>query len=97
MSQFETPLFTGLLEHIKKNPTQFHIPGHKKGAGMDPEFRDFIGENALSMDLINIGPLDDLHHPKGIIKRAQELAAEAFGADYTFFPSKEQAVPLWQW
>ncbi|MFC4184520.1 aminotransferase class I/II-fold pyridoxal phosphate-dependent enzyme [Saccharococcus thermophilus] len=85
MSQFETPLFTGLLEHIKKNPIQFHIPGHKKGAGMDPEFRDFIGENALSMDLINIGPLDDLHHPKGIIKRAQELAAEAFGADYTFF------------
>jgi arginine decarboxylase len=85
LSQFETPLFTGLLEHIKKNPIQFHIPGHKKGAGMDPEFRDFIGENALSMDLINIGPLDDLHHPKGIIKRAQELAAEAFGADYTFF------------
>jgi lysine decarboxylase len=85
LSQFETPLFTGLLEHIKKNPIQFHIPGHKKGAGMDPEFRDFIGENALAMDLINIGPLDDLHHPKGIIKRAQELAAEAFGADYTFF------------
>ncbi|MEB3749406.1 aminotransferase class I/II-fold pyridoxal phosphate-dependent enzyme [Geobacillus icigianus] len=85
MSQLETPLFTGLLEHIKKNPVQFHIPGHKKGAGMDPEFRSFIGENALAMDLINIGPLDDLHHPRGMIKRAQELAAEAFGADYTFF------------
>lgn len=85
MSQLETPLFTGLLEHMKKNPVQFHIPGHKKGAGMDPEFRAFIGENALAIDLINISPLDDLHHPKGMIKRAQELAAEAFGADYTFF------------
>ncbi|MEC2074755.1 aminotransferase class I/II-fold pyridoxal phosphate-dependent enzyme [Metabacillus fastidiosus] len=85
MSQFETPLFTGLLEHAKKNPIQFHIPGHKKGAGVDPEFRNFIGDNALSIDLINIGPLDDLHSPKGIIKRAQELAAEAFGADHTFF------------
>ncbi|MBB6175946.1 lysine decarboxylase [Anoxybacillus tengchongensis] len=85
MSQYETPLFTGLLEHIKKNPIQFHIPGHKKGAGMDEQFRSFIGENALAMDLINIGPLDDLHQPKGMIKRAQELAAEAFGADYTFF------------
>lgn len=52
---------------------------------MDPEFRQFIGENALSIDLINIAPLDDLHHPHGIIKEAQELAAEAFGADYTFF------------
>ncbi|MGO4887941.1 aminotransferase class I/II-fold pyridoxal phosphate-dependent enzyme [Anaerobacillus sp. MEB173] len=80
-----TPLFTGLLEHTKKNPVQFHIPGHKKGNGMDPEFKNFIGENALSIDLINIGPLDDLHHPHGIIKHAQELAAKAFGADHTFF------------
>lgn len=52
---------------------------------MDPEFRQFIGENALSIDLINIEPLDDLHAPKGIIKQAQDLAAEAFGADHTFF------------
>lgn len=61
------------------------FPAIKKGAGMDPEFRQFIGENALSIDLINIEPLDDLHAPKGIIKQAQDLAAEAFGADHTFF------------
>ncbi|MBM6618615.1 aminotransferase class I/II-fold pyridoxal phosphate-dependent enzyme [Bacillus suaedaesalsae] len=85
MNQQETPLFTGLLEHVKKNPIQFHIPGHKKGSGIDPAFRDFIGTNALSIDLINIGPLDDLHHPKGMIKQAQQLAAKAFGADHTFF------------
>ncbi|WP_042456011.1 aminotransferase class I/II-fold pyridoxal phosphate-dependent enzyme [Neobacillus dielmonensis] len=85
MSQDKTPLFSGLLEHAKKNPVQFHIPGHKKGVGMDPDFRHFIGDNALSIDLINISPLDDLHHPKGMIKQGQELAAEAFGADYTFF------------
>lgn len=85
MSQHETPLYHGLLEHVKKDPVQFHIPGHKKGNGMDPGFRDFIGENALSIDLINIGPLDDLHQPKGIIKQALTLAAEAFGADHTFF------------
>jgi arginine decarboxylase len=85
LSQYETPLFSGLLEHAKKNPVQFHIPGHKKGTGIDPEFRNFIGDNALSIDLINISPLDDLHQPKGIIKQAQDLAAEAFGADHTFF------------
>ncbi|WP_100330775.1 aminotransferase class I/II-fold pyridoxal phosphate-dependent enzyme [Bacillus xiapuensis] len=85
MSQNETPLFSGLLAHAHKNPVQFHIPGHKKGVGMAPEFRDFIGKNALSIDLINIAPLDDLHHPQGIIQQAQRLAAEAFGADHTFF------------
>lgn len=52
---------------------------------MDPEFRDFIGENALSIDLINIAPLDDLHQPTGVILEAQKLAADAFGADATFF------------
>lgn len=83
--QYQTPLFTGLLAHASRNPVQFHIPGHKKGAGMAPEFRKFIGENALSIDLINIAPLDDLHNPHGIIREAQEIAAEAFGADYTFF------------
>ncbi|WP_134685889.1 aminotransferase class I/II-fold pyridoxal phosphate-dependent enzyme [Brevibacillus migulae] len=85
MRQAKTPLFSGLLEHAKRNPIQFHIPGHKKGMGMNPTFREFLGENALSIDLINIAPLDDLHHPKAMIKEAQELAAEAFGADHTFF------------
>lgn len=83
--QQKTPLFTGLLQHARKNPIQFHIPGHKKGRGMDEEFRRFIGENALSIDLINITPLDDLHAPHGIIQEAQKLAAEAFSADHTFF------------
>ncbi|MFD2628246.1 aminotransferase class I/II-fold pyridoxal phosphate-dependent enzyme [Oceanobacillus kapialis] len=83
--QTRTPLFSGLLDHIRKHPTQFHIPGHKQGKAVEPSFRDFLGENAFKMDLINIEPLDDLHHPNGIIKEAQDLAAEAFGADYTFF------------
>ncbi|ALC86193.1 arginine decarboxylase [Bacillus sp. FJAT-22090] len=85
MSQLETPLFDALLKHRNRHPIQFHIPGHKKGKGMDPAFREFVGDNVLSIDLINIAPLDDLHSPKGAIKKAQHLAAEAFGADHTFF------------
>jgi len=85
MDQNRTPLFTALRQHAERNPIQFHIPGHKKGAGMNNEFREFIGPNALSIDLINIAPLDDLHQPTGAILEAQRLAAEAFGADHTFF------------
>ena len=55
---------------------------------MDPTFREFIGHNALAIDLINIAPLDDLHHPKGMIKEAQDLAAAAFGADHFLFYSR---------
>ncbi|MCP3030669.1 aminotransferase class I/II-fold pyridoxal phosphate-dependent enzyme [Halobacillus sp. A1] len=85
MDQNQTPLFTGLKKHVSNDPIQFHIPGHKQGKGMDNEFSEFIGTQALSIDLINIQPLDDLHHPHGMIKEAQQLAAEAYGADYTFF------------
>jgi arginine decarboxylase len=85
LDQSRTPLFDALRAHAERKPIQFHIPGHKRGTGMDPEFRDFIGENVLSIDLINIAPLDDLHQPVGVIKEAQNLAAEAFGADATFF------------
>ncbi|WP_409341169.1 aminotransferase class I/II-fold pyridoxal phosphate-dependent enzyme [Paenibacillus sp. MBLB4367] len=85
MDHQRTPLFSALCEHAERNPIQFHIPGHKKGSGMDPEFRSFIGDNVLSIDLINIAPLDDLHQPTGVIEEAQKLAADAFQADYTFF------------
>lgn len=85
MDHHQTPLFSALRQHAKRNPLQFHIPGHKRGQGMSPEFREFIGDNALSIDLINIAPLDDLHRPVGVIRDAQRLAADAFGADYTFF------------
>lgn len=85
MDHARTPLFTALKRHADQNPVQFHIPGHKKGMGTDPEFREFIGDNALSIDLINIAPLDDLHQPMGVIEEAQQLAADAFGATHTFF------------
>lgn len=85
MDHTQTPLFTALIKHAESNPIPFHIPGHKKGVGMDPEFSRFIGSNALSIDLINIAPLDDLHQPTGVIEEAQKLAADAFHADYTFF------------
>ncbi|WP_328805115.1 aminotransferase class I/II-fold pyridoxal phosphate-dependent enzyme [Paenibacillus albicereus] len=85
MDHNRTPLFSALRRHAENNPLQFHIPGHKKGAGTDSEFRSFIGDNALSIDLINIAPLDDLHQPTGVIEESQKLAADAFGADYTFF------------
>lgn len=83
--QHQTPLFSQLQMYAEQNPLPFHIPGHKKGLGMDPTFRAFLGENALSIDLINIPPLDNLHQPQHILHEAQTLAASAFGAKRSFF------------
>ncbi|MDZ3952300.1 aminotransferase class I/II-fold pyridoxal phosphate-dependent enzyme [Bacillus thuringiensis] len=85
MNQDKTPLFSFLVNYIRNNPVQFHVPGHKKGVGMDREFFNFIGQNTLAIDLTAIEPLDDLNHPTKMIKEAQDLAAFAFKADYTYF------------
>ncbi len=63
----------------------FHTPGHMQGKGMDRALRDFLGDNILAIDLTQIRGLDDLLQPEYAIQEAQELAAEAYGADHSFF------------
>ena len=85
MNQKETPLFDALLEYVDRDTLPFHVPGHKKGVGMDKEFRNFIGENPFKIDVTVFKQVDSLHHPTGPIKKAQELTADAYGADASFF------------
>lgn len=60
------------------------MPGHKRGRG-NPELRELLGEACVSLDVNSMKPLDNLCHPMSVIKEAEELAAEAFGADHAFF------------
>ncbi|MFV0314916.1 MAG: aminotransferase class I/II-fold pyridoxal phosphate-dependent enzyme, partial [Anaerotignum sp.] len=62
----------------------FDVPGHKHGKG-NPQLTEFLGEKCLSVDVNSMKPLDNLCHPVGVIKEAEELAAEAFGAAHAFF------------
>ncbi|WP_145336360.1 aminotransferase class I/II-fold pyridoxal phosphate-dependent enzyme [Paenibacillus xylanexedens] len=39
----------------------------------------------MEMDVTEITGTDDLHHPEGVIKEAQDLAADCFGAEESFF------------
>ena len=85
LDQNETPLFDALMEYVNRETIPFHVPGHKKGVGMDTEFKNFMGENPFKIDVTVFKLVDSLHHPTGPIKKAQELAADAYGADATFF------------
>lgn len=75
------------LQLACKNPTyQFHIPGHTKGKAIYKDFKKLIGEKALSVDTTDeFDNLGTLHPATGPIKEAQELAAQAFGAQKTLF------------
>lgn len=85
LNQNETPLFDALMEYVNRDTLPFHVPGHKKGVGVDEEFRNFMGENPFKIDVTVFKLVDSYHHPTGPIKKAQELAADAYGSDACFF------------
>ena len=62
----------------------FDVPGHKRGRG-NRELTEFLGEQCLECDVNSMKPLDNLCHPVSVIKEAEELAAQAFGAAQCFF------------
>ena len=82
--QQKTVLVDALRKHLNNRVVRFDVPGHKGGRG-NKEFRDFIGENAMKMDVNSMKPLDNLCHPTSVIKEAQEIAAQAFGAKEAYF------------
>jgi arginine/lysine/ornithine decarboxylase len=85
LDQSRAPYFQVLLEYVDAGVIPFHTPGHKQGIGMDRAFRDFVGDNVLAIDLTQIRGLDDLLQPEEALVEAQELAAECFGAEQSFF------------
>lgn len=82
--QKRAPLYEQLERHVKRRPHPFHVPGHKMGHSFDSEGRHRF-QTILELDLTEINGTDDLHQPQGVIAEAQELAAEAFGAEETRF------------
>ncbi len=79
------PLLLAMQRYVQAGAMPFHTPGHKQGQGVHPLLAQMIGPAALAMDVSLMSELDDLHEPQSCIKEAQDLAAELYGADHSFF------------
>lgn len=82
--QNNAPLYEAMKNFRLNRVVPFDVPGHKGGRGNE-ELTEFLGINCLKADVNSMKPLDNLCHPVSVIKEAQELAAQAFGADSSFF------------
>ena len=82
-SQERAPIYEALQEFRKMRVVPFDVPGHKRGRG-NPELAMLLGDRCVNMDVNSMKPLDNLCHPVSVIREAEELAAEAFGAAYAF-------------
>ncbi len=85
LKQSQTPLVSALKTCADRANAAFHTPGHKQGQGISPEERSLFGQQVFRADLPELPELDNLFAPEGVILQAQKLAAEAFGAEQTWF------------
>ena len=82
--QQDAPLYSA-LEHFRRlRVVPFDVPGHKRGRG-NPQLVDFLGQKCVEIDVNSMKPLDNLCHPVSVIREAEDLAADAFGAAHAFF------------
>ena len=83
LSQQRAPIYEALEHFRKMRVVPFDVPGHKRGRG-NPELAALLGETCVQMDVNSMKPLDNLCHPISVIREAEELAADAFGAAHAF-------------
>ena len=83
LSQDHAPILEALNRFKAMRVVPFDVPGHKRGKG-NPELTEFLGERCMAVDVNSMKPLDNLTHPVSVIKEAEELAADAFGAQHAF-------------
>ncbi|MBS5283940.1 MAG: aminotransferase class I/II-fold pyridoxal phosphate-dependent enzyme [Clostridiales bacterium] len=81
--QNRAPIYEALKKFREMRVVPFDVPGHKHGRG-NPELVAFLGEQCVSIDVNSMKPLDNLCHPVSVIREAEILVAEAFGAAHAF-------------
>ena len=75
----ETPFADAVARYLSDVTTPFSTPGHKRNPAL-------VGTSTwLLGDAPHHGGADDLRGSQGLLPRAEELAARAWGADFARF------------
>src|ERR671911_297079 len=83
--QLEAPYLDALVEYAAREPGRFHVPGHKGGPGADLAMVEALGATALAHDIPALIEGIDVGEEPTPFARAQQLAAQAWGARRSWF------------
>lgn len=89
--RYNTPFFSALVEYSQKPTGVFHAMPISRGNSVFKsrwihDFGEFYGRNMfLAETSATTGGLDSLLQPTGPLKKAQEMARDAYGSQYTYF------------
>jgi arginine decarboxylase len=79
VNHHQAPLLEAIAQYLNIDHAAFYMPGHKRGVGIDPEFEQILGKNIFRLDLPELPKLDEA------TSEAEELAADGYGSDRTWF------------
>jgi arginine/lysine/ornithine decarboxylase len=90
--QGDAPLVKAMRSHVNGNAAAFDAPGHQSGQSAPLNLVKLIGEQAFAGDTTEQKGLDDRRQRQRVRQRAEELAAEAWGADTCFFSTNGSSL-----
>ncbi|BBY74371.1 arginine decarboxylase [Mycolicibacterium parafortuitum] len=85
MDQSEAPLLDAVADYHRQDRYGFSPPGHRQGRGADDRVLAVLGRDPFRADVLASGGLDDRRSRGGLLSHAEELMADAVGAEYAFF------------
>ncbi|WP_445403123.1 aminotransferase class I/II-fold pyridoxal phosphate-dependent enzyme [Streptomyces sp. LE64] len=90
----QAPVLDALADYHASGQTPFTPPGHKQGRGADPRVRRVLGEAVFASDVLAVAGLDDRRSTHRVLARAEELMADAVGAEHTFFATAGSSLSV---
>ena len=85
MDHSVAPLLEALADYHARDRYGFSPPGHRQGRGADPRTITAIGRDAFRSDLLATAGLDDRKSSHAYLSHAEQLMADAVGAEQAFF------------
>jgi arginine decarboxylase len=85
MDQSKAPLLDALADYHRSERYGFSPPGHRQGRGTDERALAVLGKDPFRDDVLASGGLDDRMSRGGFLSQAEDLMAEAVGAESAFF------------
>lgn len=83
--QDRAPLLEALDDYHGRGRYGFTPPGHRQGRGVDQAVLDVLGGQPFLDDVLATAGLDDRLSSGRYLQRAEQLMAEAVGAEHAFF------------
>src|SRR3954453_21571067 len=94
LDRWQAPLLEALQAYHQRDGVSFSIPAHKEGRALDDETREILGEGPYRADAPAHKGLDDRVSSYKVQSLAQQLAADAFGADQALFSTNGSTLSV---